>query len=144
MVLSQDGWGRIIALIASSDGDLAGAEDALGSALEHAVSVWREQGVPANPEGWLYRVALNARKDVWKSAAARTSAVWDPEMHDGADSTGPSRARFPARRSEDGGFRRPGPAQIGRFDLQTAIQILHMAGVRSGRTDEPGWRCSTP
>ena len=90
MVLSHDGWGRIIALIASADGDLAGAEDALGSALERAVSVWREQGVPANPEGWLYRVALNARKDVWKSAAARTSAVWDPELHDGAGSADPS------------------------------------------------------
>ena len=90
MVLSQDGWGRIIALIASADGDLAGAEDALGSALERAVSVWRKQGVPANPEGWLYSVALNVRKDVWKSAAARTSAVWDPEVHEGSGSAGPS------------------------------------------------------
>ncbi|MDN5736152.1 MAG: RNA polymerase, partial [Brevibacterium aurantiacum] len=85
MVLSQDGWGRIIALIAAADGDLAGAEDALSSALERAVRVWREQGVPTNPEGWLYRVALNARRDVWKSAAARTSAALDPEVHDGAD-----------------------------------------------------------
>ncbi|MGO2028704.1 MAG: RNA polymerase sigma factor, partial [Brevibacterium aurantiacum] len=85
MILSQDGWGRIIALIAAADGDLAGAEDALSSALERAVRVWREQGVPTNPEGWLYRVALNARRDVWKSAAARTSAALDPEVHDGAD-----------------------------------------------------------
>ncbi|MCI4012023.1 DUF6596 domain-containing protein [Brevibacterium sp. ZH18] len=82
MVLSQDGWGRIIALIASADGDLAGAEDALSSALERAVSVWRESGIPRNPEGWLYRVALNARRDAWKSAATRTSVPWDPDIHD--------------------------------------------------------------
>ncbi len=88
MILSQDGWGRIIALIAAADGDLAGAEDALSSALERAVRVWRERGVPDNPEGWLYRVALNARRDVWKSAAARTSAVLDPEVHDGAADPG--------------------------------------------------------
>lgn len=99
MVLSQDGWGRIIALIASADGDLAGAEDALSSALERGVRVWREQGIPANPDGWLYRVALNARRDVWKSAAARTSAAWDPEVHDGsADPPDPD--ALPDRRLE--------------------------------------------
>lgn len=86
MILTRDGWGRIIALIASADGDLDGAEDALSSALERGVNVWRERGVPTNPEGWLYRVALNARKDVWKSAAARTSAAWDPAVHEGTDS----------------------------------------------------------
>lgn len=99
MILSQDGWGRIIALIASADGDLAGAEDALSSALERGVRVWREQGVPANPEGWLYRVALNARRDVWKSAAARTSAVWDPEVHDSTE-TSPDPEALPDRRLE--------------------------------------------
>lgn len=135
MVLSQDGWGRIIALIASSDGDLAGAEDALGSALEHAVSVWREQGVPANPEGWLYRVALNARKDVWKSAAARTSAVWDPEMHDGADSTGPSRARFPPRPL-------PSSPQRGRRVPATRTRADRSLRSPDGDPDPPHGRCA--
>ena len=86
MGLSREGWGRIIALIAAADGDLTGAEDALSSALERAVTVWRDQGVPSNPEGWLYRVALNARRDVWRSAAVRTSVAWDPEDHDCPDS----------------------------------------------------------
>lgn len=81
MILSRDAWGRIIALIAAADGDLAGAEDALAAALERAVSTWRDSGVPHNPEGWLYRVALNARRDTWKSAAARTSVALDPEIH---------------------------------------------------------------
>jgi RNA polymerase sigma factor (sigma-70 family) len=82
MILSQDGWGRIIALIAAADGDISGAEDALSTALERAVTAWRDQGPPANPEGWLYRVALNARRDVWKSAAARTSTALDEETID--------------------------------------------------------------
>lgn len=82
MILSQDGWGRIIALIAAADGDISGAEDALSAALERAVTAWRAQGPPSNPEGWLYRVALNARRDVWKSAAARTSTALDEETID--------------------------------------------------------------
>ncbi|MGZ1490215.1 RNA polymerase sigma factor [Brevibacterium sediminis] len=85
MILSQDGWGRIIALIAAADGDISGAEDALSTALERAVTAWRAQGPPSNPEGWLYRVALNARRDVWRSAAARTSTALDEETIDRID-----------------------------------------------------------
>ncbi|MGO0604372.1 RNA polymerase sigma factor [Brevibacterium linens] len=92
MILSQDGWGTIIALIAAADGDISGAEDALSAALERAVTVWREQGPPANPEGWLYQVALNARRDVWKSAAARTATALDEEMIDRIDGSSGSGA----------------------------------------------------
>lgn len=80
--VTHDGWGKIVALIASVDGDIAGAEDALATALERAVGAWREHGVPHNPEGWLYRVAVNTRRDVWKSPAFRRSVQWDPERHD--------------------------------------------------------------
>lgn len=90
MILSQDGWGRIIALIAAADGDISGAEDALSTALERAVTAWRAHGPPANPEGWLYRVALNARRDVWKSAAVRTSTALDEETIDGGSGPGAS------------------------------------------------------
>lgn len=47
MILSEDGWGRIIALIAAADGDISGAEDALSTALERAVTAWRAHGPPA-------------------------------------------------------------------------------------------------
>ncbi|WP_166968676.1 RNA polymerase sigma factor [Brevibacterium atlanticum] len=80
MILSRDGWGRIIALIAAADGDICGAEDALATALERAVTAWRADGPPGNPEGWLYRVALNARRDAWKSAATRSSTALDDEV----------------------------------------------------------------
>lgn len=88
MILSRDGWGRIIALIAAADGDISGAEDALATALERAVTAWRAEGPPGNPEGWLYRVALSARRDVWKSAATRTSTALDDELLDHLDHAG--------------------------------------------------------
>lgn len=78
MIVSQDAWGRIVALLAAADGDIAGAEEALAAALEKAVRTWPVDGVPDNPQGWLYRVARNARRDVWKSAAARTSVAFSP------------------------------------------------------------------
>ncbi|MGK5683389.1 RNA polymerase sigma factor [Actinoplanes sp. URMC 104] len=67
-------YGRLVALLAAPDGDLALAEDALAGAFEEALRRWPGDGVPANPEGWLLTVARNRRRDAWKSAAARTSA----------------------------------------------------------------------
>lgn len=101
MILSRDGWGRIIALIAAADGDISGAEDALSTALERAVTAWRAEGPPDNPEGWLYRVALNARRDVWKSAAARTTTALDDVLdHLGSDPADHVPDALPDRRLE--------------------------------------------
>jgi predicted RNA polymerase sigma factor len=40
------------------------AEDCLADALELALRVWPVSGVPANPRGWLFRVARNRALDV--------------------------------------------------------------------------------
>lgn len=40
------------------------AEDCLADALELALRVWPGSGVPANPRGWLFRVARNRALDV--------------------------------------------------------------------------------
>jgi predicted RNA polymerase sigma factor len=40
------------------------AEDCLADALEVALRVWPVSGVPANPRGWLFRVARNQALDV--------------------------------------------------------------------------------
>ena len=81
-------YGRLVALLAASTGDLALAEDALSTAFERALASWPESGVPDNPEGWLLTVARNRQRDVWKSAAFRTAApledqdaVVDPFAH---------------------------------------------------------------
>lgn len=68
-------YGRLIALLAAPTGDLALAEDALSGAFEEALRRWPTGGVPDNPEGWLLTVARNRQRDVWKSAAARTTTV---------------------------------------------------------------------
>ncbi|MDY7085664.1 MAG: DUF6596 domain-containing protein [Actinomycetota bacterium] len=70
-------YGKLVALLAAPDGDLARAEDALAGAFEEALRRWPVTGVPANPEGWLLTVARNRRRDGWKSAAARTAALLD-------------------------------------------------------------------
>ncbi|ANJ29021.1 RNA polymerase subunit sigma-70 [Agromyces aureus] len=64
-------YGRLIALLAASTGDLALAEDALAGAFEQALLRWPDAGVPDNPEGWLLTVARNRQRDAWKSGERR-------------------------------------------------------------------------
>ncbi|WP_353826539.1 RNA polymerase sigma factor [Agromyces sp. SYSU T0242] len=78
-------YGRLVALLAASSGDLALAEDALADAFERALRTWPESGVPGNPDGWLLTVARNRERDEWKSAARRrTSPVPEPGEADAA------------------------------------------------------------
>lgn len=92
VALTADDWGRMIALLCARDGDIAGAEDALADAVESALRAWPASGVPRNPRGWVYRAALNARRDVWRSAAARTSVPLDARAHDAAADPDPALA----------------------------------------------------
>ncbi|WP_207454452.1 RNA polymerase sigma factor [Desertivibrio insolitus] len=73
-------YGRLVALLAAPTGDLQLAEDAVSAAFEQALLTWSEVGVPDNPEGWLLTVARNRQRDVWKSAAQRTSAPLDERL----------------------------------------------------------------
>ena len=52
-------------------GDLAAAEDAVQEALIAAAAQWPAEGVPANPRGWLYHVALRRMTDHLRSEVAR-------------------------------------------------------------------------
>ena len=70
-------FGRLVALLAAADGDIAQAEDAVAAAFEQALLTWSAAGVPDNPEGWLLTVARNRQRDVWKSSAHRTRVGWD-------------------------------------------------------------------
>lgn len=72
--LARASYGRLVALLAASTGDLALAEDALSAAFEQALVTWPANGVPANTEAWLLTVARNRQRDTWKSAFNRTSA----------------------------------------------------------------------
>lgn len=75
--VARASYGRLIALLAAPDGDIAAAEDALADAFERALRHWPEAGIPDNPEGWLLTVARNRRRDRFRSAAHRTSTDLD-------------------------------------------------------------------
>ena len=74
-------YGRLVALLAASTGDLGLAEDALGEAFVAALMTWPDAGVPGNPEAWLLTVARNRQRDVWRSAAHRRRA-WLEDVED--------------------------------------------------------------
>ena len=74
---ARSSYGRLVAILAAADGDIALAEDALHDAFAQALTLWPTKGVPDNPEGWLVTVARNRQRDTWKSAASRSRAPWD-------------------------------------------------------------------
>ncbi|GGF90905.1 DNA-directed RNA polymerase sigma-70 factor [Rhodococcoides trifolii] len=79
---ARTSYGRLLAVLASSTGDIAGAEDALADAFERALTRWPVDGVPRNPDGWLLTVARNRLRDGWKSAATSTSVPLEPQSHE--------------------------------------------------------------
>jgi predicted RNA polymerase sigma factor len=64
-------------VLAAPTRDIAAAEDALADSFERALARWPDDGIPANPEGWILTVARNRLRDVWKSSAHRMTASLD-------------------------------------------------------------------
>lgn len=62
---------RLVALLARRSGDFAAAEDAVQEALVEALTDWPRDGVPDNPGGWLFHVALRRFADAQRSEQAR-------------------------------------------------------------------------
>jgi predicted RNA polymerase sigma factor len=75
--LVRTSYGRLLAVLAAPTRDIAAAEDALADALERALAKWPDDGIPANPEGWILTVARNRLRDMWKSSAHRMTAPLD-------------------------------------------------------------------
>jgi RNA polymerase sigma factor (sigma-70 family) len=74
---------QVLGAVARRHGDFAGAEDALQEALIAASTQWPREGVPRNPRGWLYHVAMRRITDHLRSEMARrrreeavASEVW--------------------------------------------------------------------
>ncbi|WP_439528415.1 RNA polymerase sigma factor [Pannonibacter sp.] len=76
--IARESYGKLVAILAAQDRDIAAAEDALADALAAALRTWSVQGVPANPEGWLVTAARNLRRNVARGAAVRARA--EPEI----------------------------------------------------------------
>ena len=90
--------GRVVARLARSLGlpHLAQAEDAVQAAALRALQHWPLHGLPANPAGWLYRVAHHAAIDALRRAGRHDS--W-PDDDDSATA-----ASLPSRPPPSGRF----------------------------------------
>jgi RNA polymerase sigma factor (sigma-70 family) len=62
---------QVLGAVARRHGDFAAAEDAVQEALIAAATQWPVEGLPANPRGWLYHVALRRITDHLRSELAR-------------------------------------------------------------------------
>ena len=74
---------QVLGAVARRHGDFASAEDAVQEALIAAATRWPASGIPSNPRGWLYHVALRRITDHLRSEMARrrredavASEVW--------------------------------------------------------------------
>lgn len=62
---------QVLAAVVRRHHDFAAAEDAVQEALAAAASQWPSEGVPRNPRGWLYHVAVRRLTDIIRSEIAR-------------------------------------------------------------------------
>jgi RNA polymerase sigma-70 factor, ECF subfamily len=95
--LVRASYGRLLAVLAAPNGDIAAAEDAIADALERALTRWPAEGIPANPEGWVLTVARNRLRDYWKSHAYRMT---DPLLEVSRDASEFDMDIIPDRRLE--------------------------------------------
>jgi RNA polymerase sigma-70 factor (ECF subfamily) len=82
--VARAAYGRLLAILAATDGDIESAEDCLAEAFAQALWSWPETGAPTNPEAWLLTVARNRRHDLRRSAAHRLSDPIDDVARGGA------------------------------------------------------------
>lgn len=96
---ARDSYGRLVALLAAKSGDLAESQDALGEAFLAALETWPEQGVPANPDAWLFAAARRTLVDRHRHLAVREAAVPDLQWLDELNVVDPSEPlHFPDER----------------------------------------------
>jgi RNA polymerase sigma factor (sigma-70 family) len=69
--LLRDLTPQVLAAVAKRYGDFDAAEDAVQESLIAASQQWPASGIPANPRGWLYHVAIRRLTDAARSEIAR-------------------------------------------------------------------------
>jgi RNA polymerase sigma factor (sigma-70 family) len=62
---------QVLGAVTRRHGDFAAAEDAVQDAMISAATQWTEQGIPDNPSGWLFHVAMRRFTDQLRSEMAR-------------------------------------------------------------------------
>ncbi|MEP7384344.1 MAG: sigma-70 family RNA polymerase sigma factor [Gemmatimonadota bacterium] len=75
---------QVLGAVARRHGDFADAEDAVQEALAAAATQWPARGIPDNPRGWLYQVALRRLADQARSERSRRrreeAVSFDPSL----------------------------------------------------------------
>lgn len=74
----QEEWGRILAALTKSTGNLQLAEDSLQDAVENALQHWPKQGLPDSPAAWLIQTAR--RKAIDRLRRDTNFAKLQPEI----------------------------------------------------------------
>ncbi|MEM1416891.1 MAG: DUF6596 domain-containing protein [Myxococcota bacterium] len=97
---ARDGYGRLVAWIATRCGDVELAEDAVADALEAALRSWPESGVPRNPEAWLLTAARRKMIDRGRRGQTRRDAAQRLRMEAEEAAEVPFRTSLPDRRAE--------------------------------------------
>ena len=67
--LVREEWGRILAALTKTLGDLQLAEDCLQEAVSRAITRWPATGIPDSPAAWLIRTARNTAIDRFRRDA---------------------------------------------------------------------------
>ncbi len=74
----REEWGRILAALVASIGDLQLAEDVLQDAVEQALTTWQQQGLPRSPAAWL--ITTSKRRAIDKARRDSRFAKLQPEL----------------------------------------------------------------
>jgi RNA polymerase sigma-70 factor (ECF subfamily) len=73
--VARRSYGKLVAFLAASTGDVARAEDALSEAFAAALADWPVHGMPSNPEGWLMAVAKRKNIDMVRRRKSAEAAA---------------------------------------------------------------------
>ena len=98
----REHWGRVLAALVGSLGDIELAEDAAQEAFAIAAERWPRDGEPANPVGWLISTARNRAIDRIRRQRrlAQKTKLLARELEAGSEATVHDAANFPDERLE--------------------------------------------
>jgi RNA polymerase sigma-70 factor (ECF subfamily) len=98
----REHWGRVLATLVGSLGDIELAEDAAQEAFAIAVERWPRDGEPANPVGWLISTARNRAIDRIRRQRLldQKTKLLARELVAGSEAAVPDAANFPDERLE--------------------------------------------
>ena len=98
----REHWGRVLATLVGSLGDIELAEEAAQEAFAIAAERWPRDGEPANPVGWLISTARNRAIDRLRRqrVLAQKTKLLARELEAGPEATVHDAAHFPDERLE--------------------------------------------